>query len=288
VLPNWGSWCQCTNCGLEFADPLRLLEDPTVMFERAYEGEDEDCGMEEFAYRMSIRHALLDDPRLWFFNPFAVDEILGFLKSKVPPGGTVLDFGCGLGFFLRVLKREGFNPVGLDVAKVTVEMNRKEGFEVWHGTLDSMPPDFVKPDAVVALFVLHHLDDPMGFFGSLRRLWPQAVVAIAEYGQTGSISAAGYPPRTLHRWNANALATAMRRAGYIATPIEVNSTGTEHLLLRPVRAVMRKTVVMPRIFRMLKAVQRRALPKVLKPLQRPGYTVLSFGEPPEPQAQPID
>lgn len=289
LLPKWGSWCRCTNCGLEFADPQRLPEDPTVIFNRAYRGEEQGCGMQEFAYRASIRHALLSDPKLWFFNPAAIDEILGFLKRKVPPGGTVFEIGCGLGLFLRVLKHEGFNPIGLDVAKVVVDMNRKEGFEVWHGTLDSVPPDLTKPDAIVSLFVLHHLEDPMGFFTSLRRLWPQAVVAIAEYGQTESTAAAaGYPPRTLHRWNATALATAMGHAGYVTTPIEINSSGTEHPALRPIRAMMRRTIIMPRIFRMLKAVQRRVLPKVLKSLQQRAYTVVGFGEPPETPAQPFN
>jgi hypothetical protein len=279
VLPNWGVWCRCHACGLEFADPLRLPEDPTVMFNRAYKGGEASCGMEEFAYRVSLRRALLETPDLWFFNPAAIQEVLKFIRWHVAPGGTIFEIGSGLGFFLHTLRREGFRAVGLDVAELAVEMIRQDGFEIWHGTLDSVPADFVRPDAIVSLFVLHHLEDPIGFFRSLRRRWPAAPIAIAEYGQVGPNRAAAFPPRTLHRWNSTALALAMRQGGYQAQSIDVRSSGNEHPILRPVRFVMRKTIAVPAVFRTAKFVQRRIMPKVLKPLQKPGYTVIGLGEP---------
>jgi hypothetical protein len=124
-LEGRGYWCSCGRCDLEFADPMMLPEPPEEIFGRAYEGKREDCGMKEFAYRLSIRNALINDPKLWF-NPECIDEIFTWLKSKVRPGATVLDIGCGPGFFLHTRQREGFNPVGLDVALPAVELNRSE------------------------------------------------------------------------------------------------------------------------------------------------------------------
>jgi hypothetical protein len=280
VLPNWGVWCRCQSCGLEFADPQRLPESPTEMFNRAYSGGELSCGMDEFAYRASIRHALLDDPKLWFFNPAAIEEVLKFVRQHVPPGGTVFEIGAGLGFFMHMLRREGFNAAGLEVAEFAVGLMRKEGLNIWHGTLDTLPADFVVPDAIVSLFVLHHLEDPVGFLKSLSERWPAIPVAIAEYGQVGPNRPAAYPPRTLHRWNSNSLTLAMRLAGYEARTLDVNSSGGEHPLLRPVRFVMRRTVAVPSLFRAAKVVQRRVMPKMLKPFQQPAYTIVGLGEPP--------
>ena len=280
-IEGWGYWCSCTRCDLEFADPMKLPERPEDMFGRAYTGEREDCGMGEFAYRLSIRSALIADPKLWFFNPAAIEEILTWLKKNVRPGATVLDLGCGPGFFLHTLRREGFNPVGLDVALPAVELNRSEGFKVWHGTLDTMPNDFVTPDAIVSLFMIHHLDDPLAFFKSLITRWPLAPVAIAEYGHDShKPTAAAFPPRTLTRWNAKSLARVLERAGYKATGIGVRSTGSEHGLVRPLRSLMRKTIKLPWVYRFSKRVQRRVLPVVLKPLQQEGFSVVGFGQPP--------
>jgi SAM-dependent methyltransferase len=281
ILPNWGVWCRCEGCGLEFADPLSLPEPPTEIFNRAYSGKESDCGMGEFAYRASIRHALVDNPDLWFFNPAAIREVLDFIRRRVPLGGTVFEVGSGLGFFLRLLKKEGFNPVGLDVAQVVVDLVRADGFKMWHGTLDSVPLDFVHPDAIVSLFVLHHLDAPIDFFRLLRKRWPSASIAIAEYGQVGPNTAAAYPPRTLHRWNSKALTLAMHKAGYKVDAIDVSSSGTEHPVLRPIRFVMRRTVVFPTVFRAAKVIQRRFMPRILKPLKQPAYTIVGLGEPSE-------
>jgi SAM-dependent methyltransferase len=280
-LEGWGHWCSCAKCELEFADPMKLPERPEEMFGRAYEGGREDCGMEEFAYRLSIRSALLEDPKLWFFNPGCIEEILTWLKSKVRPGATVLDLGCGPGFFLHTLKREGYNPVGLDVALPAVELNRSEGFKVWHGTLDTMPKDWVTPDAIVSLFMIHHLDDPLAFFKSLIARWPMAPVAIAEYGRDrAKPRAAAFPPRTLSRWTRTSLEQVIGRAGYNAHSVGVRSTGSEHTLIRPIRFLMRRTIKVPGVYRMSKRIQRRILPKVMGPLQQEGFSVIGFGEPP--------
>jgi SAM-dependent methyltransferase len=260
---------------------MKLPERPEQMFGSAYEGGREDCGMGEFAYRLSIRSALLKDPKLWFFNPNCIEEILGWLRTKVRPGATVLDLGCGPGFFLHTLRREGYNPVGLDVALPAVELNRSEGFKVWHGTLDTMPADWVQPDAIVSLFMIHHLDDPLAFFKSLLERWPATPIAIAEYGQDrNKPGPAAFPPRTLTRWTRKSLEQVIARAGYDARAVGVRSTGSEHGLIRPIRSIMRHTIKLPMIYRFSKRIQRRVLPAVIKPLQQEGFSVVGFGEPP--------
>jgi hypothetical protein len=166
------------------------------------------------------------------------------------------------------------------VAKTAVDVVRSEGFKVWHGGLDTMPDDFVRPRAIVSLFMIHHLDDPMAFFRLLRSKYPTAPVVFAEYGKEKQSSAAGFPPRTLTQWNAKSLATALSLAGYEPTSIGVRSTGSERKLI----SLLRKTVRGPlsrssSMYLLARKIQRRVLPKVMKPFQQQDYTVLAFGTP---------
>jgi SAM-dependent methyltransferase len=130
--PGWGSWLACAVCSHEFVDPLEVDGAPTTLFGKAYKGTESRSAMDDFAKRVSQRDALISDPKLWFWSP-AFDEILAWLH-EVTPGGVVLEIGCGLGFFLHALRREGFDARGLDVADLPVELNRRDGFEVFPKT----------------------------------------------------------------------------------------------------------------------------------------------------------
>jgi hypothetical protein len=152
---------------------------------------------------------------------------------------------------------------------------------VWHGTLDTMPQEFVTPDAIVSFFVLHHLEDPLGFLKSVIARWPLALVATAEYGHgRAKPTSRAFPPRTLTRWTKASLAQVLGRAGYNASAVGICSTGSEHGLISPICSLMRVTIVLPALYRMGKRIQRRVLPKLLRPLQQEGFSVVGFGEPP--------
>jgi SAM-dependent methyltransferase len=276
--PGWGEWRCCSECTLEFVHPLRLGDDPKALFDAAYRGRVQQSGMSDFGKRTQQRRAIVKEPALWFWTP-AFQEVTNWLRQRLGTGSTVLELGCGLGFYLHALRREGFRPVGLDVAEVAVDLNRKDGFEVWHGSLDSMPETWVRPDAVVAFFMLHHLQDPARFVSSIRERWPNAPLAVAQYGPTNKDPIRSSPPRTLTRWSARALARALERSGYTATVQEIPSTGVESGLVGPVRAIFKRLLPLPWAYRLSKRMAVRLLPKVLTPLQREAYVLLAFGEP---------
>jgi SAM-dependent methyltransferase len=282
--PGWGSWLACAVCSHEFVDPLEVDGAPTTLFGKAYKGTESRSAMDDFAKRVSQRDALISDPKLWFWSP-AFDEILAWLH-EVTPGGVVLEIGCGLGFFLHALRREGFDARGLDVADLPVELNRRDGFEVWHGTLDTLPEDWCTPDAVVALFMLHHVADPVGLLADVRRRWPTARVAVAQYGPAmhGSGERSS-PPRTLHRWNGASLGAALERAGYSPLVSDVPSTGVEAPVFRPLRRIQRLLLPVPAVYRMGKRIARRTLPRVTGPLGQKDQVITALAEP-RPSARP--
>ena len=161
-VPNWGFWWRCGSCRLEFVQPMRLSKSPQVLFESAYRGGMHENAMDEFRRRVTQRSSVLKEPSLWFWTP-AFGRVFEWLEVRLKPGATVLELGCGLGIVLHELQGRGFKVHGLDVAELAVNLNRNDGFPVWHGPLESMPDDWMaKPDAVIAFFMLHHLEDSAG------------------------------------------------------------------------------------------------------------------------------
>lgn len=279
--PGWGEWRRCSACTLEFANPLRLGHDPTELFNAAYQGKVETSAMDDFYRRVAQRHVIIDqlnNPALWFWTP-AFQHVLTWLNQRLGSGKTVLELGCGLGFFLHALRNQGFHAVGLDVAETVVELNRRDGFEIWHGPVESMPIGRFHPDAVVSFFMLHHLDNPMAFLRAVRERAEDAPLAIAVYGPSNTGTAASTPPRTLIRWNARALATALRRTGYQVEVHEVASTGVEQRLLQPLRGVLARTMRLPLVYQLGKRIEARVLPKFPSKAKRNAYVVLAFADP---------
>jgi len=274
--PGWGNWHRCPACTLEFVEPMALPQDPESFFDEAYRGLRRGTRLNQFYDRLAIRSAVRKDPELWFWTP-AFYRTLEWLEQRYPPGAVVLELGCGLGFFLHAARKRGFRAEGLDVALQAVELNREDGFRVWHGTLDSMPPDWVQPDAVVVLFVLHHLEDPMGFLHTIHMRWPRAGLAIAQYGPSNRDELAT-PPRDLTRWNGQSLQEALRRVGYEATITRFPSSGTERGVMKPARKMLKWTVQLPLVYRALKRIERRAVAPILSWMGRDEYVVLAVAE----------
>lgn len=276
--PGWGEWRRCNDCELEFVNPFRLPEAVEGLFEDAYQGRKDECEMRDFNRNLERRNALIKTPELSFWTP-AYQSILSWLKRSLEPGATVFEIGCGPGFFLHALRTAGFNAVGLDVAEVVVQLNRDDGYRVWHGPLATMPSTWVRPDAVVATFMLHHLDNPMGFLSDIKTRWPWALLALAQYGPGRKGTLRASPPRNLTRWNSSSLAAALLRAGYRPSVANIASSGVELRSLGRLRALLRPMTSLPTLFRLSKRIERQLLPKVLNHFGKDAEVVLAFGGP---------
>jgi SAM-dependent methyltransferase len=240
--------------------------------------------MEDFARRVEQRETILEklhEPRLWFWTP-AFSIVLDWLRERLDPGATVLELGCGLGFFLHALRDEGFEAVGLDVAETAVAVNRKDGFRVWHGPIETMPRGWVDPDAVVSFFMLHHLEDPLSFLTSVRACAPRAMLAVAVYGPsntTDKVGSAAMPPRTLIRWNRPALGQALEQTGYGSIVYDLESSGSDLPVFALLRRALGHTMVAPGLYRLGKWFESAALARIPRRMKRDAYVVLAFAEP---------
>jgi len=285
---NWGDWRRCANCTLEFVDPLELPAGPETLYDEAYRGQRSENRMTEFHDRLRQREAIVhSDPSLWFWSP-AFPETIAWLETKVGRGGCVFEIGCGLGFFMHAVRREGFDVVGLDVAEKAVQLNRGDDFRVWHGQVESVPSGWVDPDAIVCMFMLHHLVDPALFLSTIRSRWPRAALAIAQYGPSNYDPVASQPPRTLTRWTAGSLEAVLRASGYRASVRELAGTGNEAPALRPFRKLFKQSIRVPAAYRLFRRLEHRVVARLARPAGRPRYVLLAFAEadtPPQSSAR---
>ncbi|HZO82176.1 MAG TPA: methyltransferase domain-containing protein [Candidatus Binataceae bacterium] len=260
---------------------MRLPEDARTMFDGAYRGQRHEAAFYDFNRNLRRRAALVNDPALGFWTP-AYSAVLEWLVGRFARGATVLELGCGPGLFLHALRNRGFNAVGLDVAREVVELNRRDGFTVWHGGVESVSADWVRPDAVVSFFMLHHLENPMGFFAAIRSLWPWAPLAVAQYGPGRRSPLRSAPPRNLTHWNAGCLRTALEISGYRPAVSDLPSSGVEQPFLVPLRRILKPTVGVPSLFRLNKRIERQLLPRLLQPLRVNAEVVLALADPAQP------
>jgi len=109
-------------------------------------------------------------PEYRIFSPEGriIHDIISWLKRK--PIKTVLSVGCGEGFGMHWLEREGFEIFGNDIINV-LKFPEYAGERFILGPVWDLPP-FMEADAVLAIDILEHLpeDKIQDTLRALRRI----------------------------------------------------------------------------------------------------------------------
>ncbi len=93
------------------------------------------------------------------------------LHHEKPNGGSVLDIGCGIGTFLAVCRRGGWQVTGAEPSSTACEVAKREyGLELINQPFSSDLFQGKKFDAIFAAQVLHHLEDPVAFIADIDRV----------------------------------------------------------------------------------------------------------------------
>jgi len=89
-----------------------------------------------------------------------VSDILKKNLDKSAAKPKILDFGCGSGFFVSQLDKEGYDSYGLDISWEAIEYGKRQGIKNL-GVIDSHKINFPDGhfDSVLALDVIEHLED---------------------------------------------------------------------------------------------------------------------------------
>jgi SAM-dependent methyltransferase len=126
---------------------------------------------------MSARY---DDVAEWYDATLSGDSPLAQLPRETairllgPPGGRLLDVGCGGGSHTVALAAAGWETVGIDPSEEQLRLARRRGCEVVRGRAESLPFPDSSFDAAVSLWTHTDVDD-----------WPAAVREIRRVVRSG-------------------------------------------------------------------------------------------------------
>jgi SAM-dependent methyltransferase len=120
-------------------------------------------------------------------DPMALERLVR--EADLPPGGLVLDAGCGPGLVAAALLGSGFRVVGVDLAREMIERARKRcasfgerarfvQASVFDVSLEPLGPF----DTAISRYVLHHVLDPSAFLGrQVGLLRPGGVLVVCDH-----------------------------------------------------------------------------------------------------------
>ena len=98
-------------------------------------------------------------------------DAFAHLHRQKPNGGSVLDIGCGIGTFLAVCRKGGWDVTGVEPSSIACEVAKREyGLDLINAPFSSTLFQGKKFDAVFAAQVLHHLEDPVAFVEDIDRV----------------------------------------------------------------------------------------------------------------------
>ena len=108
------------------------------------------------------------------FTPQANERIIdAFVRlSGLPRGARVADLGCGSGVFTELLRRHGYDSVGVDISPKLVALGRRKypGVELIEGDAENLPFESASLDGVLLSGLVHHFPDPRRLAGEVRRV----------------------------------------------------------------------------------------------------------------------
>jgi len=203
---------RCRDCGLVYAEPRF----PAAVLLERYESRDFfdaylanlGASREEYDPELIRRH----------YHPF-----LGLIGRFFAPGKTLLDVGCGAGFFVKAASEAGWKADGVEISKRGTEYARRVvGADVRNARLeDASIPDAGR-DLVTMLDLVEHLPEPVRTLREARRILKPGGVLVVSTPDFRSLSrrvlgrcwAALSPGEHLANFDAGTLGRVLKRAGF--------------------------------------------------------------------------
>lgn len=144
----------CRACGLVQLNPLpapevldSLYSDPAY-----FESDQSGRGYGDYA-----------DQEREYLATFGED--VRRIRDLLPPPASILDVGCGYGYFMQAAAAAGYDVWGSDVAERAVEAAKARFPDrVFLGRLGEIPQlDALRFDAIFASHLIEHIPDPVPF-----------------------------------------------------------------------------------------------------------------------------
>jgi SAM-dependent methyltransferase len=180
--PNEYAIFDCRRCNTMVAQPRKV--DPRV-YNAIYAVPGGAPGYDRY-FQYARRILRVRDPMRYLTSH--VDAAWGVHRALRTYGAkTVLEAGCGLGYFTYALKRGGYDVLGIDISREAVEQARRAYGDFYTPeSLESYAArEKQKFDAVVMIEVIEHLEDPISAIeGAVRLLSPYGSIVLTTPNRT--------------------------------------------------------------------------------------------------------
>lgn len=149
---NGYSMVQCAECGFIYLSPRPTPESLIALYDSYHERN----GKTAESWDVLMERNYLETAEL--------------LARLLPEGGSLLDVGCGYGYFVRRMQERGWKATGIEPSETASSCAREEGLDVRRSVLEEaeLPP--ASFDAITAFYVLEHLYDPLAALRMMRTL----------------------------------------------------------------------------------------------------------------------
>jgi SAM-dependent methyltransferase len=108
------------------------------------------------------------------FMPQANEALIAaFVRlSGLPAGARVADLGCGSGVFTELLRRRGYQSIGVDISPKLIALGRGKypGLELIEGDAENLPFESASLDGVLLSGLVHHFPDPRRLASEVGRV----------------------------------------------------------------------------------------------------------------------
>jgi 2-polyprenyl-3-methyl-5-hydroxy-6-metoxy-1,4-benzoquinol methylase len=234
----------CDECGSGYLDPRPTPGTLELAYRRYYTHTDDE---QELGPLRRMRRALANgyhnarfgtrrEPHLgvgaWLAHVIpgerAILDAQARHLARAKPGQTLLDVGCGDGYFLRFATEMGWKAEGVEPDPHAVKVARSRGLLVHEGSPERLTDREMAYDVITLNHVIEHVHDPRNLLAvCFRLLRPGGLIWV----ETPNLQAVGHlrygpdwrdldPPRHLILFNWDSLRAVLKKTGFtMETPL---------------------------------------------------------------------
>jgi len=195
---------KCASCGFVFCQPIPTQEELNAVYEH--------YGRNDYLSELTIA---------------AYERILDSLEPYRKTN-RLIDVGCGIGYFLEVAKRRGWEVYGTEFTQEAVEICQKKGAKMKLGVLN---PNNYEPesfDVVTSFEVIEHINNPREELSNFNKLLRKGGVvycttpnfnAVERYYLKSDWNVLGYPEHLAY-FTPKSLKRVYKETGFRAKKIQ--------------------------------------------------------------------